>query len=295
MFENVVVDAPHPVLTVTGRGLPQAWERSIQTLMTFGQLVPTQYDRPGDPKSVDAMMVMVVVAPLLEPRIHGFFPGGPDDLEEYCLEVCRGVKDHWVRDPNDPEDKRWGYTYHGRLVKDFGVDQVKMLIDKLVEDPAGRQAQATIWNPRADPGDTHSPCCQRLWVRLVEDPRDVGTFNATAHIYFRSRDALQAAFMNAFAFIRFFDEEILRPVQDRLIARGKATAVRFAQYVDVSDSYHVYGKDIAEGKVKAFANSLGKRYTYHQENEPWADIMRDARPAIRSKIEAQDKQRGTRR
>ena len=39
--------------------------------------------------------------PSSEPMIHRDFPGGFDDLQEYVMEVCDGIKDHCVRDPGD--------------------------------------------------------------------------------------------------------------------------------------------------------------------------------------------------
>jgi thymidylate synthase len=52
------------------------------------------------------------------------FPGGPLELQEYVMEVIEGIKDHLVRDPNDPKDTRWEYTYHQRLFK-YGVPELK--------------------------------------------------------------------------------------------------------------------------------------------------------------------------
>ncbi len=39
--------------------------------------------------------------PLGEPMIHKDFPGGLEDLQEYVMEVCEGIKDHVVRDPEE--------------------------------------------------------------------------------------------------------------------------------------------------------------------------------------------------
>ena len=104
-----------PVLTAEGEGIAQAWENSLIKLIAAGCDISTQYDKPGDPPSKDATMIMTVANPLGEPMIHRDFPGGLEDLQEYVLEVCDGIKDHCVRDPLDPQDTRWEYTYHQRL------------------------------------------------------------------------------------------------------------------------------------------------------------------------------------
>jgi len=63
-------------------------------------------------------MMMTIERPDSEPMIHmGGIPGGFEDLEEYVQEVRDGIKDHWVRNPLDPDDTRWQYTYHGRLFR----------------------------------------------------------------------------------------------------------------------------------------------------------------------------------
>ena len=64
-------------------------------------------------------MIITITDPLSEPMIHQDFPGGPAELQEYVMEVCEGIKDHLVRDPDDPNDTRWEYTYHQRL---FGYE-----------------------------------------------------------------------------------------------------------------------------------------------------------------------------
>ena len=103
-----------PVLHVEGRSLAEAYERALVALHRHGVPMATQYDRPGDPLSLDATMNITVLEPGADPMIHKAFPGGIEDLREYVLELA-GAKDHWVKNMNDPEDTRWEYTYHGRL------------------------------------------------------------------------------------------------------------------------------------------------------------------------------------
>ena len=103
-----------PVLTVCERTLAQAYEKALIALYERGIAFRTQYDKPGDPPSLDCTLNMTVLDPLADPMIHKAFPGGIEDLREYVMEV-QGVKDHWVKNLNDPTDTRWEYTYHSRL------------------------------------------------------------------------------------------------------------------------------------------------------------------------------------
>ncbi len=104
-----------PVLEVRGKGLAEAYEKAIIKLYEEGCDIPTQYDKSGDPLSRDATMRIIVEYPKSEPRIHKAFPGGIEDLQEYMMEFVDGIKDSWTRDPTDPRDTRWEYTYHGRI------------------------------------------------------------------------------------------------------------------------------------------------------------------------------------
>ena len=106
-----------PVLTAEGDCIARAWENSLIALYESGCSLATQYDKPGDPASKDATMMLVIHDPLAEPMIHRDFPGGFEELQEYVMEVCDGIKDHLVRDPNDAGDTRWEYTYHQRLFR----------------------------------------------------------------------------------------------------------------------------------------------------------------------------------
>lgn len=206
------------------------------------------------------------------------------------MEVLKGIKDHWVRDPKNPEDKRWSYTYHGRLCRDFGVDQIAAMTAKLIKQPFTRQAQFTTWMPASDPQDFDPPCLQRGWARILREKHGHLAFHA--HLYFRSRDALKAAFMNSFAFVRLFDELVRIPVAEAL-----GECIHFARYVEVNDSYHIYGKDRKDAEA-AFAedrlDDKGRRYVYDgqsDESDPWRPMMDEERLSIFEAVAKQDAQR----
>lgn len=145
-----------PVLTVTGNTLAEAYEKALTELYHNGVRFKTQYDKPGDPLSIDSTMNITILEPFTDPMIHKAFPGGIEELKEYVLEL-EGAKDHWVKNINDPNDTRWEYTYHGRIAaygtwKElvdgksqqagfFCIDQIKAVIEKLSKQPYTRQAQ----------------------------------------------------------------------------------------------------------------------------------------------------------
>jgi len=244
-----------PVLSVRGETLPEAWEKAIVAVWDHGAPVRTEYDRRDasgsylDPPSKDCTMTIEVVDPFAEPRIHKNFPGGPEELEVYRQEVVEGIHDHWV-DPSDPD--KWTYTYHQRLaayratedLDDPGApslapfDQIEYLVRKAAETPHSRRVQAITWIPNADPRTEDPPCLQRLWFRLVEDGRDGFVLNMNSH--WRSRDAYKAWFMNAYAL-----SDLGRVIAGR-VSKRLGRPVKLGRYVDVCDSFHIYGSYFGE-------------------------------------------------
>jgi len=269
-----------PVLNVEGDGIARAWERSLIELHANGCSLKTEYDKPDDPPSRDATMVITITDPLAEPMIHKDFPGGPAELQEYVMEVCDGIKDHLVRNPDDPQDTRWEYTYHQRL---FAyqvpglppIDQIELVAAKLAKTPHSRRAQAVTWKVWEDNTCYDPACLQSVWCRLLEQE---GRAVLSMNVRFRSNDAYKAAFMNIFALVQ---------LQQRIAARiAELTGrpVSLGRYVHMVDSYHLYGSYFAEFE-KRFLGMLQKR-TFEQRTMRYEDVramMEDARPAILEK------------
>ena len=271
-----------PTLHVEGDSIARAWENSLLELYTRGSDIKTQYDKPEDPPSKDATALITITDPLCEPMIHKDFPGGPEELQEYVMEVCEGIKDHLVRDPDDPEDTRWEYTYHQRLFayqvpggKIF--DQIETLCQKLAQAPYTRRAQAITWKVWED-DDCYDPAClQSLWCRITEED---GERILSMNVRFRSNDAYKAAFMNIFALVQLQQRIATR------VAELSGQPVRVGRYCHLADSYHLYGSYFAEFQGR-FLKGLEQR-TFEERTMRYADLrelMEEARPAILAKVE----------
>jgi len=266
-----------PVLKVNGLSIAHAWEQSLIELYRKGCNLETEYDKPGDPPSKDATMLITVEEPLTEPMIHRDMPGGLGDLEEYCMEVCEGIKDHLVRDPNDPDDDRWEYTYHQRLFTynfpgRFMYDQIELMCQKLADSPHTRRAQAVTWKVWED-NDCYDPAClQSVWCRILD-----GELNM--NVRFRSNDAYKAAFMNIFALVR-----LQKMIAER-ISYLSCMHVKVGRYCHIADSYHIYGSNMAEFEAR-FLKALQDR-TFEGRTFRYEDmklIMDEARPEILKKV-----------
>ncbi len=274
-----------PVLTARGAGIAEAWENSLIALYEQGCDLATQYDKPGDPPSKDATMLITVEDPVAEPMIHKDFPGGLEDLQEYAMEVVEGIKNHLVRDPDDPADTRWEYTYNERLfqykipgIAETAFDQIEMMAEKLAKTPYTRRAQAITWKVWED-NDCYDPAClQSFWSRITEEE---GTLYLSTNVRFRSNDAYKAAFMNIFA---------LTQLQLALAARISERCgreVRLGRYTHLADSYHLYGSYFDEYRAR-FVKGLEER-SFEERTLRYSDmreIMEEARPQILQKVEA---------
>jgi len=289
-----------PVLHVQEKTLAQAYEAALVTLYQNGIRIKTQYDRETDPPSIDATMNITVLEPWTDPMIHKAFPGGIEDLREYVLEM-QGIKDHWMKNMNDPDDTRWEYTYHWRLhdygtwkegvsseseqqtVGPFRINQIDAMIKKLLEQPYTRQAQMITWMPNIDLTCYDPPCLQSLHYRIVET--DEGIWYLNCNVRFRSNDAWGANFMNMFGIVHF-NRDILAAG----IEKGSGRKVELGRLNWQADSYHIYGKDIDEFK-RRFLNHLDASFekrVYNFFNPMIQEIYLEADENIKKKIKTYD-------
>lgn len=288
-----------PVITVSEKTLAQAFESALIGLYTKGTRFKTQYDKPGDPESLDCTLNLTIEEPESEPMIHMAFPAGIEQLKEYVLEL-KGFKDHWVKNMNDPADTRWEYTYHGRLEKygswlekngkgsvekgPFKINQIEAVIEKLSKQPFTRQAQMITWMPNIDLDCFDPPCLQSLWYRILEDEQGVYWLNC--NIRFRSNDAWGASFMNMFGFIQFNKEIISAGIAERT-----GRTVRLGRLNWQADSYHIYGKDIQQAKEMLFDRIEGMSIedrTYNFSDDFIKEMYDSAEPGIIEKIKEYD-------
>jgi thymidylate synthase len=270
-----------PTLFVTGKTLPEAWEKAVLACWQHGAAIRTEYDKPGDPPSRDCTMMWVAEDPFLEPRLHRAFPGGLEDLEVYRQEVVDGVHDHWIA----PEEGKWTYTYHKRLfayeIEGETINQINYIIDKLSQAGHSRRAQAITWNPKLDPPTYDPPCLQRVWCRLHAGEDEGLVLNMNTH--WRSRDAYKAAFMNAFALT-----DLQRMIAGKIAERiGKPVGV--GRYADIIDSFHIYGSYFEE--FKGFLSLVEKRSF---EDRTWSSeyaepMFAEARERLKLEKEAEAK------
>ena len=288
-----------PVITVSRKTLAEAYEAALIGVYQQGTRFKTQYDKPGDPESMDCTINITIEEPETDPMIHMAFPGGIEELKEYVLEL-KGYKDHWTKNMNVESDTRWEYTYHGRLqnygvwkelvdgqsqeVGPFKADQIQAVIDKLSKQPFTRQAQMITWMPNIDLDCYDPPCLQSLWYRILED--EDGVYWLNCNIRFRSNDAWGANFMNMFEFVQFNNEIIAAGVSEKT---GKP--IKLGRMNWQADSFHIYGKDIQTARERLFDRLTDMSFeerTICFNDEFIRSMYDDAEAQIISKIAAYD-------
>jgi len=292
-----------PAFFVRASSLPEAWEKALLTVWQEGIEVRTEYDRKDekgrflDPPSRDSTMIIEVLNPFAEPRIHKNLPGGLEELEIYRQEVVQGIHDHWVV-PGEPD--KWTYTYHERLfhysaresLEDTDaprlspVDQMEYIVRKALEAPHSRRMQAITWIPNVDPFTEDPPCLQRLWFRILPDEADRFVLNLNAH--WRSRDAYKAWFMNAFA-LTDLQKRIADEISERL-----SRPVRTGRYLDISDSFHIYGsyfKEVAPEIEKMESNPDCSSRSWRSDEPVVLAVMEEARRKLARDVDFMKKPR----
>jgi len=285
MSFTIVETGNIPVLSINADCLPEAWEKAVLAVWKEGVSVKTEYDKPEDPPSKDATVIITVVDPFAEPRIHKNFPGGPEELEAYRQEVCNGIHDHWI----DPVAGKWTYTYHERLfaycptdnlldpnaLKPFAsFDQIDYIVRKCSETFHTRRAQAITWMPTADPVTDDPPCLQRLWFRIIEDQDGQPVLNMNSH--WRSRDLYKAWYMNVYALT-----DLQRIVAEQ-ISEKIGRDVKVGRYVDITDSLHIYGSYFTEAmsEIEKMQDGNYKARSWQSDHPAFQMMTEEAREKL---------------
>jgi thymidylate synthase len=234
-----------PIITIEQINIAEAWEESVAYIFLYGCNVPTQYDKPNSPVSLDSTISICITDPLSEPMIHRSFPAGLKGLQKYTMDLLYGLNDEIAI-------KAGTYTYHNRLTsydgnticKNEHIDQIESICQILTTTPYSRRAQAITWIPFKDLNTSEPPCLQSIWCRIINK-----TLNM--NVRFRSQDAFKAAFMNIYALVR------LQEYIAKRVSFLSGAEIKVGRYFHVADSYHIYGDDIEA--VKNFIHICNTR------------------------------------
>lgn len=208
-------------MKIVASNFAQAHLSLIKSLLLAGDKIPTDYDKPNEPSSLDKAVMIEIFTPWNPPIFSKcVWVNGVKGLLDYKDEVLYGTHDSLV--------DTLGYTYHERF-----ASQLKGVQDELLRNQHTRRAQFITWQPEKDLGSPYPPCFQRGWFRVRRGKLDF-------HTHWRSRDALKAWGSNVFAFAHLHKE------------RADKFNLPIGVYREFIDSAHIYGRDIeyANGVVQ---------------------------------------------
>jgi thymidylate synthase len=251
-----------PAILVRGETIGEAYHHALIACYEQGLRIETPKHREGLPLGYDAHVTVEVSHPTEEPMLHK--KSLNDDargLMQYILEVTHGIHDHWIKDPEDPEDAHWGYTYHKRF-----KTQIPFAFGKAKKDytekgrVSGRDYFFSTWRPQHDSilEQPDPPCFQNGQMRFIRG--NDGKLNLHYLNCWRSRDDVGAWNENNVAQVRLM----------KLLA-AKASSifgeeVKPGYYTDTSTSLHIYGsyldkiasqiEEMRRGRVGDFTMSL---------------------------------------
>ena len=252
---------------VQGNTLPEAYHKAILALNDEGAVLSCN---DWNQKQKEVSMTFVVENPLEEPMISKLYIGGYHELQQYMMEVLDGILDFKIGDGTC-----WEYTYHDRLVNYNGFDQVDFIISEFKRNSDTRRAVAIIRDNQVDPFNVDPACLQHMQFFIRED-------KLHGKVLMRSNDAVEASFMNAFAFIM-----LQKSIADQL-------GIGMGSYTHRANSYHCYEKDfkLLEQYVHGIENSPLEEITYNYEEfykELMEESMDDINETVRKLKENMDK------
>ena len=171
----------HQHFFAQGRTLPEAYHKALHMLEKQGTVYPCP-DYGTTMK--EAGMTFFVEQADAEPLVSRLFCGGHYELQQYKMEILDGILDFKIGDGTC-----WEYTYHDRFAW-----QLPFLYEEFRRNPDTRRAVMNIRDFDVDSENSHPACLQSMQFMA----RD-GALHMM--VLMRSNDAVQATFMNAFAFI----------------------------------------------------------------------------------------------
>ncbi len=150
-------DGNLPVLYVSGRSIPEAWEASVVKLYEGGLLWHREGPKDQGRQTLDSTMGITITNPDSDLFMHKYMTCGAEDLFEYQMELL-GAKDAWVH--TELGSTKWEYHYHETLANFPGtkglVNQIQEVIDGLANKRWQRTHNMSLWVPERE----HPPACQ---------------------------------------------------------------------------------------------------------------------------------------
>lgn len=206
----------------------EAWIDALKIINRFGAEIPGMY---GNVKEVLNLSIVIEKEDVQNPKFADYLKFGAEGLEKY--------KEGFF---NTNKDKLESYTYGERIFDWDGIDQSKIMIEKLQRYPYDRGALAVLWKPHYDNfsplrteaqylGQTKGwrvPCLVMILGQCIDED-----FHMTA--VFRNNDIYGAWPLNAFA-LREFQQKIAKEIGKNLGSLTTVSHIAEIYQIDWDDS-----------------------------------------------------------
>lgn len=235
-----------PSILIEAETLAEGWHKAMIAVYEKGvRALDPQYQKKIA-FAYDADVTIKINNPLEEPIRHKFALYDDDrGLMQYILEVTHGIHNHWKKNPNDPNDTYWSYTYNERFSGQIPFILARIKKDwKEKRDLSSRKYTFGIWRPLEDSileqGDP--PCWQRGHLRFIKDKKGEWWLNYITE--WRSRDLTKAWLENnlgqtaKYGLHKLFADKISQMLE---------MPIHIGAYIDKSSSLHIYGRYFEEG------------------------------------------------
>jgi len=221
-----------------------AWLDVLKTVTRFGHKIPGMY---GDVGQVENLCVVIEKEDPDKPQMYDYFNFDKKQLNLY-------IKGFFDKN----EEKSEIYTYGERIFASGGVNQAKIMVEKLKRFEHDRGAVVVLWKPKVDNFPPEDVVVQEIgqtkkWrvpclVMLLGQVTD-GNLNMSA--IFRNNDVYGAWPLNAFS-LRAFQKDIAKK-----IGKGLGTLTTISHIAEI------YELNWEESKMIVQENdSLGRTCQY---------------------------------
>lgn len=164
---------------VRQQSIVQAWEEILWTIMTFGEISPTDY-------GLEQREILGLLSIIQKPEPH---PGNLPDWAPFCTADIQAYVEAFLSGRKVDEVP---YSYGDRLSSYWGENQVDNILRELERSKHSRRAVSALWDPRTDFILSEPPCITVIQVAVRQ-----GQLYLMAYI--RSNDMFRAYPPNAFA------------------------------------------------------------------------------------------------
>jgi len=235
-----------PSILIEAETLAEGWHKAMIACYEKGVRATDPQYQKKIAFAYDADVTINIKNPLEEPIRHKFALYDDDrGLMQYILEVTHGIHNHWKKNPDDPNDTRWGYTYNERFSGQIPFILARIKKDwKEKKDLSSRKYTFGIWRPKEDSilEQPDPPCWQRGHLRFLKDDKGEWWLNYITE--WRSRDEAKAWLENALGQTTKYGLQKL--LADK-ISNMLEIPIHVGAYIDRSSSLHIYGRYFEEG------------------------------------------------